>query len=433
MKIIVKAKVNGINLDIPVGEGKQTFKWLGLAIQTRLNESKLLRDSYGEDYNKVNEIRNNNNELINPKDFIYEHADGSILNIIVTVISSYKSDDMGNPIINEWSGEAYISNKISKKWLNEIRKWRNKSETSNKEKEEFGFITIGDIFTEKESLNAFQFDWNQIKWTDWIDQPFTEETESNLKYLLRDNYSIICNLYSHYCGPGQVGQRYGMTLQEFSHLLHMSKLCDISDKQTIDLIFKKPINNSKSTILMTRTHFTQSIVVLALNRGKMTTIINVLNAIIKVSLLQFWNKLCNNYYIYQSNDPTMRLALREHFHLIKPIYLTYAKNNLLGSSSLFLSDFISILSKANIITSDQEACCVSAFSHVQLNPLLHDELKELVYIEFLEGIAKVASLTINTTNGINDAKKFRIALNLVLNSQRSFDEDSLMLTQSKYK
>jgi hypothetical protein len=46
---------------------------------------------------------------------------------------------------------------------------------------------------------------------------------------LRSLYSSVCNIFAHYCGVGQVGERYGLSMQEFAHLLHFMRLVNIKE------------------------------------------------------------------------------------------------------------------------------------------------------------------------------------------------------------
>ena len=60
-----------------------------------------------------------------------------------------------------------------------------------------------------------------------------------------------------------------------------------------------------------------------------------------------------------------------------------------------MSDLAEILERSGTVTFDQDQISQTVFYHAQLSPNADMELKELVYIEFLEAICKAASLGIS--------------------------------------
>ena len=47
---------------------------------------------------------------------------------------------------------------------------------------------------------------------------------NNIKAALAERYDLILVIFQHYCGAGEIGERYGMSTLEFSHFL---RLCGI--------------------------------------------------------------------------------------------------------------------------------------------------------------------------------------------------------------
>ena len=73
------------SMDISVGEGTQSFKWLAIAIEGRISQFKLLRKAFSQDNVVVVEIQNECGELIDPSDKICEHCISESLVVRVKV------------------------------------------------------------------------------------------------------------------------------------------------------------------------------------------------------------------------------------------------------------------------------------------------------------------------------------------------------------
>ena len=72
-------------LDFSLGEGGQTFKWLALAIESRIKQQKLLRKTFAQDCIVVLSIENDRGELFDPADKIHDHCDSESLIVKVRV------------------------------------------------------------------------------------------------------------------------------------------------------------------------------------------------------------------------------------------------------------------------------------------------------------------------------------------------------------
>lgn len=62
---------------------------------------------------------------------------------------------------------------------------------------------------------------------------------------------------------------------------------------------------------------------------------------------------------------------------------------------------------------DGEAACMAAFGLAQLNPSARNELPCMVYVEFVEALSRLALRVIENVNGLTDAKRVRMTLNMV--------------------
>ena len=72
-------------LDFSLGDGGQTFKWLALAIESRIKQQKLLRKAFAQDNVVVLSIENDHGELFDPADKVHDHCDSESLSITVRV------------------------------------------------------------------------------------------------------------------------------------------------------------------------------------------------------------------------------------------------------------------------------------------------------------------------------------------------------------
>lgn len=243
--MIVKVQIGNnekMVVNVSCGEGKQSFKWLAGVIQARIKEFGILRKTFDTDAYIVTEMRNAEGDMINPKDAIFEHVQMVNGQTITAIISkSYPVDEWEYPEINDWMKVAYLESKVGKYYQNEISAWRENIEKLKSAKSfnnnllsprklNSTIIKIGFDFTEDDIIAAFELDWGNMHW-DWLT---TNKQQINaIGDALKQQYSIICNVFAHYCGTGQVGQRYGMTLQEFMHLLHYMKVSHVDSSRSV--------------------------------------------------------------------------------------------------------------------------------------------------------------------------------------------------------
>lgn len=224
----VKVLVRGLELEISCGDGKQTFQWLVAAIQGRLRTFQTLRTVLDSDHYIVSEIRNLNDELINPRDKLYEHAGVSGLTVKATIDTTLSVDEWENPVMNEWQQAAYLHSAVGQHWSKEIEIWRInlaklKDSTPATKGSEVDFntsllaqrvmpqtsqlIKIGFDFSQEDLESAFHLDWKVMFW-EWI--PLGELQKSRVGDILKSNYSLVCNIFAHYAGTGK--GRVNMTL-----------------------------------------------------------------------------------------------------------------------------------------------------------------------------------------------------------------------------
>jgi hypothetical protein len=206
---------------ISVGEGTQSFKWLAAVVSKRRGPK---NDTV------VSGFRNQHGELLNPLDKIIEHSYKHQLTITADIVPCIPIDEHGDPIFSEWQQVAYVSSGHGQQWHEETTAWRQRVKDKVYHDMEHGYdadsagtgaslVQIGD-FTEKDLDSAFALDWSQVT----VPGASPAEDTETVRALLRQSYSTLCKLFIYYCGFGQVGQRYGMTMLEFGHFLHLTLL-----------------------------------------------------------------------------------------------------------------------------------------------------------------------------------------------------------------
>ena len=229
-KVIVE--FDGQQISVGVQQGKQTFKWLALVLQTRIKELQQGKGSArvgkSDTGYLITGLLNENDELLDPRDCIFEHAvwvDGK-WTIKAQTSGTFPSDNWGNPIYNEWTSAAYLNNEDSFRFMMEMDNWRmrldlssngNNGTSGDNTGSGSNLIQIGDA---PDVDTAFELDWSSMNWK-WLPN-LTEIQKGSLRTAMQARYAIVLALFRHYCGAGELGQRYGMTLIEFSHFVHLA-------------------------------------------------------------------------------------------------------------------------------------------------------------------------------------------------------------------
>lgn len=131
IKIEVSISDSEEKMSFKVKEGKQTFKWLAQVVQSRLTTPSSTRIITAEETNckLVSAIQTTDNELINPRDCIADHADkDGLCKCVATVVTSFPSDVWGNPVYGDWTTAAYLRSELGMQWAADMTKWRERLE-----------------------------------------------------------------------------------------------------------------------------------------------------------------------------------------------------------------------------------------------------------------------------------------------------------------
>lgn len=217
-----------------------------------------------------------------------------------------------------WASAAYLSSNYTKKWNEEMKIWRTRVDDDQKRAIEANIIHVSDNYDDDDVIAAFELDWHTLKW-DWLGFILSESQETLLRNILKENYSIILRVFTHYCGLGQVGKRYGLMMVEFGHLLHMADVLNIqNDFDIIEELYIRPVKHRQimDAPLMTRGHFAQSLIATALMQGGMASIGDNLTDLLVKSLGSLWKTLQSSYIIYSSHEASMREIVRPSYEPI---------------------------------------------------------------------------------------------------------------------
>ena len=266
MIVNVSVLNTNVKMKVSVGDGYQSIKWLGSVVQTRIGNEKLLRHLNILDQVIVKSVKNGKGELLNPSDLILEHrpVDCDALDVTVDWMEEFQSDAWGHPIYEDWLQAAYMNSETSSKWAFESQTFRESEQHRIARDKEFAqfdddvdgnpvlarmamakrkaatgqhseeknqvldggkpvgssLVQIGSDFSAAEIEAAFTLDWTNMKFG-WY-KNITELNKIAIYDTMKENYSVICNLFVHYCGIGRVGERWGMSILEFEHLMTLA-------------------------------------------------------------------------------------------------------------------------------------------------------------------------------------------------------------------
>jgi hypothetical protein len=216
----VNAVNTGKSLSINIGDGKQTIRWLSTVVASRAKESKLVLTDFPENNFIVTGVRNVEGTLINPADAICEHMSGSDpdrITLIVDLLSTFPSDEWGNPKLTNWQVNAFVHSKPGIKWAVETEAWRERNRAGGEEeyeeeqgaaealssRDDYNFVQIGSNFTAADVEMAFSLDVKQIKCS-WLPSSSSSvDMMESLAGIAKASYDVICNVYAHYCGVGE--------------------------------------------------------------------------------------------------------------------------------------------------------------------------------------------------------------------------------------
>jgi hypothetical protein len=199
--MIIIVQVKDKSLEISLGSGTQSLKWLANVVSQRLKTQGLLRKTFEEEFRTVINFKDESGETLNPNESICNLAsDGDTL--IAEVVESLPSDEFGNPILTDWMLSAYIKSSHGIRWYSEMDAYRRGEEKDEDEEEnKSSLLFVGEI-SGRDIERAFLMDWQQMDWN-WLGLSESDLELREIKAFLKSKYGLICRIFSHYCGVGK--------------------------------------------------------------------------------------------------------------------------------------------------------------------------------------------------------------------------------------
>lgn len=216
--MIIYVQVREKTIEISIGDGSQTIKWLASVVSQRLKTQGILRKSFEDEYRTVVNFKDESGEVLNPHDSICNVASDKDV-LLAEVVDTLKIDEYGNTIFTPWMLAAYVKSEHGIRWYSEMEAYR-RDEAKEDEEEETkssSLVFVGEL-SGRDAERAFLMDWNQMDWS-WLGFSESDVELRELKQLLKSKYGLLCRIFSHYCGVGRIGEAYGMSLHEFGHFI----------------------------------------------------------------------------------------------------------------------------------------------------------------------------------------------------------------------
>ena len=202
MKVVVL--VQRQPLEIEVGEGHQSFRWLAQVVSARIKRFKVLRATFEEEKQLVLRLTHQNGTEIDPNSEICDGVeDGS--SIVAEVTDSVPSDSHGNVALTSWMQDAYVQSGAHIAFIRGNEAWkRNPTRMRTATAQDTAsdsLIFVGEL-TDADVATAFELDWPLIDWS-WVFDDPDEKFMYQLKDNLRDHYGPLCCIFTHYAGHGR--------------------------------------------------------------------------------------------------------------------------------------------------------------------------------------------------------------------------------------
>ena len=410
-------------LDLSVGDGTQSFKWLALAVQTRMKQEKIARRRNGPDDVLVIGISNERGDLLDPGDKIFEHTiNPEGIAVTIELAPSLANDEHGDPLLTDWYAAAYVKSTSGSKWHDEITAWRDRLTKIREDNRALdipshSLLHIGE-FSATDAIKAFELDWARID-LEKIGIGKGDFRRKAIHDLLRESYHIICNFFQHFVSTGRVGDKYGLSVVEFGHILHYLRVHNYrsSKDRVVDIFYGVVVGE---TPLMSRPNLVEGLIKFCILEYPDKSLPEEALSLIHGAMGEYWTQLNSNYIAYTSyGDEMLKQAMLQYYHPMKEAFSLWSDKSSKFGPSLKISDFTEMLCTSGLTDATNDQACLNAFLQSQLNPTLAWELDELVFIEFFEALARVAIQIIDTA-GFSDAQKVRQVFNVISDLQHQF-------------
>lgn len=200
--MIIRVRIRDITIEISLGSGSQSFKWLANVVSQRLKSQGLLRKSFEDEFRTVVQFTDSEGNVLPPNESICTLVEDKDI-VCAEVIDSLPSDEFGNPVLSEWMLSAYVKSGHGTRWYSEMEAYRDSKEHGQEEEEGYSssLLFVGELSNREIDL-AFGMDWQQMNWG-WLGLSESDLEVRELKTLLKNKYGLVYRLFSHYCGVGK--------------------------------------------------------------------------------------------------------------------------------------------------------------------------------------------------------------------------------------
>ncbi len=419
-----------VSVNISLGNGRQTFRWLAHAVQARLLNMKVLRGGYEKEHRCITSFKNVSGELINPFDMIMEHVavHSETVDLWAQCDTQIEIDKNGDPIYPEWLAAAVVLSEEGRRWQSDIAMSREREKLSADPTASLlpgsTLVQVGGISHSKGGVaSAFSIDYPHINLAGMaVNKNVLNDI---LLDKIKSNYSHICNIFIHFCGPGQLGKPYGMSKAEFGRVLHYMGLANYKESAVeIDEIYLKSLSSKiipGVAPLMSRAEMVRGLFLqldaLTSGQGREDDKDGMFQVLVERELIgnmeKTWEKI-SSMYVTCTDDVDMQRIVLDNKQAMLSTYKLWGD----VENGVTLQSLIDLIDNATIQAIPSEKQCVAAFIDAQLDPHPDKELSTLVFREFTEAVARFAVEVIDT-EGLTKSDKVRLAFNSIAEAQNS--------------
>jgi hypothetical protein len=264
MKVLVE--VEKMKIMVPCGAGEQKMKWLGLVAAQRhalaLPHGKTRAREESDEkrgFFLPKDVLSDRGSSLDP-DMVIKDVLGDGDRVTVELQTVVEVDDIGAPIMSPWQTRAFaatgaaserrargiasraaiaeheaeINAEVQRRVREDERYQRAHEAAALAEVTQAGgynVVVTGHLETAEESAAALDLDWPALSESLKDLRCFPSATAKEaFKEDLRTSYGDLNRIFVHYAGLGRIGQQHGVSLSEFCHYAHISRLARHADK-----------------------------------------------------------------------------------------------------------------------------------------------------------------------------------------------------------
>jgi hypothetical protein len=401
-------------VEMSLGDGRQTFRWLAKALEARLSVFKTLRDSNSADKCVICAFKNASGELLNPFDMIFEHAEDGAEKVEVWAESQSKIeiDGNGDPVYPEWLSAAFVMSDEGRKWQSSISHFR---ENGHNAEASSNMVQVGQVTDGQGAISAFNVDVSNLDFARLgMDKNMLMKV---LAESLRPSYAAICGLFAHFSGSAELGQEYGLTIMEFGRFLHYTRTVNYRlYKDDVFAAFKQVVPEDRAVHIMSRAEMLQAILQMGGGPGPATDAAALGDRleVLAESTKKVWSALLKSHLAYK-DEPKLQHILAGFNSLLKEVFTRWAAKHTAGATEMSIEGFNELVDESGVAETPEESNKVSAVFGAQMSQEEGWELSGLVFTEFKEALTRWAMTAIATD--LNLPEKVRLTFEAVTDSR----------------